>query len=277
MRVYELARDLGVDSKEVLAHAEELNIDAKTASSGLGDEAVELLRLAFSPEGETNSPEEAASPMGDTAPIPEVVEEAVAETPEEEASPVGEAVDVIEDEEPEATIAEESIEIASLTEGATVAEFAEAVGQSTSEVVKALLDQGIPAGADQTMPAELIDSIAEEFGYIIEVEAAPEAPVVAERPEFDDDDSDLVTRPPVVTVMGHVDHGKTTLLDTIRQAKVVDDEQGGITQHIGAYQVDVHGHPITFIDTPGHEAFTSLRARGANITDIVVLVVAADD
>jgi translation initiation factor IF-2 len=270
MRVYELARDLGVDSKEVLAHAEELKIDVKTASSGLSDEAAELLRLAFSPE-------EVASPKDAAAPILEVVEETVVEAPVEEASPVGEAVEVIEDDEPEAPVAEESIEIASLTEGATVAEFAEAVDQPASEVVKALLDQGIPAGAGQTMPAELIDSIAEDFGYIIEVEAAPEAPVVAERPVFDDDESDLVTRPPVVTVMGHVDHGKTTLLDTIRQAKVVEDEQGGITQHIGAYQVDVHGHPITFIDTPGHEAFTSLRARGANITDIVVLVVAADD
>jgi translation initiation factor IF-2 len=264
MRVYELARDLGVDSKEVLVHAEELEIEVKTASSGLSDEAAELLRLAFSPQEE-------------------VVEEAAVETPEEvtveepaeeEASPLGE---VVEDDQPEEPVAEESIEIASITEGASVADFAEAVGQPTSEIVKALLNQGIPAGASQTMPAETIDSIAEEFGYIIEVEAAPEALVVAERPEFDDDDADLIARPPVVTVMGHVDHGKTTLLDTIRQAKVVEEEQGGITQHIGAYQVEVHGHPITFIDTPGHEAFTSLRARGANITDIVVLVVAADD
>jgi translation initiation factor IF-2 len=257
MRVYELARSLGVDSKEVLVMCEELEIDVKTASSGLSDEATELLRLAFSPADE--SPQQ---------------EESVEETTAKETAVEADGAEAAAEEEAEPS---QEIRLVSVNEGATVAELAEAIGQPVGEIVKALLDQGVPAGAEQQMPAELIDSIAESFGHIVEVEALPESPAVAERPRFDDDESDLAPRPPVVTVMGHVDHGKTTLLDTIRKASVVEGEQGGITQHIGAYQVEVSGHAVTFIDTPGHEAFTALRARGASITDIVVLVVAADD
>ena len=274
MRVYELARDLGVESKEVLAHAVKLEIDVKTASSGLSGEAVELLRLAFAPAEET--PEEETPE--EKAPAEEAVEE---ESPEKETAEDPEVAEVESDEDgdevDDVADLEQEIELASITEGASVAEFADAVGQPASEVVKALLERGMPVGAEQQMPAELVDSIAEGFGYIIEIEAEPETPAVAERPQFDDDVSDLAPRPAVVTVMGHVDHGKTTLLDKIRKANVVEGEQGGITQHIGAYQVAVSGHTVTFIDTPGHEAFTALRARGANITDIVVLVVAADD
>ena len=272
MRVYELARDLGVDSKEVLAHAQELGIEVKTASSGLNDEAAELLRLAFAPASEA---------AVEAEPVIEA-EKSTEETPAEEVDEetVDETVEVIDSEDVDSEDGAPGgaeVQIASITEGATVEAFAEALGQPAGEVVKALLEKGIPAGANQTMPVDLIDEVAEGFGFIVEVEALVEAPAVAEQPEFDDSEDDLVGRPPVVTVMGHVDHGKTTLLDTIRKASVVDDEQGGITQHIGAYQVEVNGHDITFIDTPGHEAFTSLRARGANITDIVVLVVAADD
>lgn len=272
MRVYELARDLGVDSKEVLAHAQELGIEVKTASSGLNDEAAELLRLAFAPASETAAE---AEPVIEAA---ESIEETPAEEVDEET--VEEPVEVIDSEDADSEDGAPGgaeVQIASITEGATVEAFAEALGQPSGEIVKALLEKGIPAGENQTMPVDLIDEVAEGFGFIVEVEALVEAPAVAEQPEFDDSEDDLVGRPPVVTVMGHVDHGKTTLLDTIRKASVVDDEQGGITQHIGAYQVEVNGHDITFIDTPGHEAFTSLRARGANITDIVVLVVAADD
>ncbi len=250
MRVHELAKELGVASKEVLAQAAELGIEVKTASSGLSDDAVELLRLAFAPDEE---------------PAPEVEEVEVAEEAEAPTE-----IEV----EPEAAT---EINIANLVEGATVAEFAEAVGQPVGEVVKELLNRGVPAGANQAMPPELIDEIAEGFGYMVELEEAAPPPAVAEQPEFTDDPADLEPRPPVVTVMGHVDHGKTTLLDRIRHSSVAEGESGGITQHIGAYQVEVDGRLITFIDTPGHEAFTSLRARGANITDIVVLVVAADD
>ncbi len=271
MRVYELARELGLDSKDVLAQAKELGVEVKTASSGLSDEAADLLKLAFAPEEET-ADEAVEEPADEPAEEPQPDETPADDAPEEQAADEADESPA----EPEEQASDE-VQIASIAEGATVGEFAEAVGQPAGEVVKALLNKGIPAGAGQAMPADLIDEIAEGFGYIVEVEAAPEPAAVAEQPEFDDAEADLAGRPPVVTVMGHVDHGKTTLLDTIRKANVVDDEQGGITQHIGAYQVEVNGREITFIDTPGHEAFTSLRARGANITDIVVLVVAADD
>ena len=243
MRVYELARDLGLDSKVVLEQAHALGLDVKTASSGLDDESAELLRLAIA---------------GDE---PEAAPEAEPAAPEAEPEPE----------------AETQVGFASLREGASVAEFADSLGVPSSEIVKILLLRGMPVGAGQTMPANLMEEIAESYGFIVDVEEVAPAPAVAERPEHEDSDADLKSRPPVVTVMGHVDHGKTTLLDKIRKTSVVDGELGGITQHIGAYQVEVNGHLVTFIDTPGHEAFTALRARGANITDIVVLVVAAND
>jgi translation initiation factor IF-2 len=268
MRVYELARDLGIDSKEIMAQAAELGLEVKTASSGLSDEDVQLLRLALSPdEPSAEAPVEAPA----EAPAAEAVQ------PETEMAAAEAEVTAPEPEVAEPKAEPVEVQIAALAEGATVGEFAEAIGQTPGEIVKALLSRGIPAGVSQQMPADAIDAIAESFGYIVEISEAAPPPAVAERPEFDDSDADLTPRPPVVTVMGHVDHGKTTLLDAIRRTKVVDDEQGGITQHIGAYQVQVAQRLITFIDTPGHAAFTSLRARGANITDIVVLVVAADD
>ncbi|MEX1125370.1 MAG: translation initiation factor IF-2 [Acidimicrobiia bacterium] len=246
MRVYELARDLGVDSKVILEHAQALGLDVKTASSGLGDEAAELLRLAVAGDEPPQTTEiESADLEGDLA-----AEEAEADT---------------------------QVGLASLKEGSSVTEFAEALGVPSSEIVKILLLRGMPVGAGQPMPESLMEEIAESYGFIVDVEAPPAAPAISDRPEHHDKAADLKPRPAVVTVMGHVDHGKTTLLDRIRKTSVVEGELGGITQHIGAYQVEVHGHPVTFIDTPGHEAFTALRARGANITDIVVLVVAAND
>lgn len=277
VRIYEYAKEKNLASKDVIEQLKNLNVDVSNHMSVITEEDIKKLESSQNKSADQRKDGEGSKPKKE-----EVNKSSKQANPSkkdknkknkrstqqtnQQRQTAGKKVDS-KQSTPSKVIYSTPI---------TVGEFAEKLNKEPSEIIKKLMFLGVMATINQELDKDSIDIIAEEFGVEVEEE------VIVDETDFrslteDDAPEDLQERSPVVTIMGHVDHGKTTLLDSIRHTKVTAGEAGGITQHIGAYQVEENGKKITFLDTPGHAAFTTMRARGAQVTDITILVVAADD
>jgi translation initiation factor IF-2 len=275
IRVHELAKELNIESKELITILkEEFNIEVKNHMSTIEDEDAELIKELLAGKAQGGS-EVSAEGTETSKSIVDEYEDELAEQLNKGAKKKKKTKKEEQEEALRNAQNGEDSKVIEIGQSITVKELAEKLQKPSNDVIRTLIFAGVMAAINAEIDFETAEKVCAEYGVLVERKEEIQELEVLQIEE--DDEENLQKRPPIVTVMGHVDHGKTSLLDCIRKAKVTDTEAGGITQHIGAYTIKLNGEEITFLDTPGHEAFTAMRARGAQITDVVILVVAADD